>query len=278
VEPLVVVSIVLFGLVIGSFLCVIIDRLPVPLDEPSPTGDLWDTRPWPEVLGGTSRCSSCGAGVRPRDNIPVLGWLLLRGRCRDCGERIPAFHPFVELAVPLLALLACGVLDLGWPVAIAWWLVVLGVPIAVIDLRTMIVPTRLVWPAFFGGVVLTVVIALAEGRPLALVSALVGTLTLAGPLFVLWYVLPSHLGFGDVRLCTFLGWMVGFASTWVDDQLMVAVLAAVITMTLGSLGGIVLGVALRAGFGVRLPFGPTLVAGAFVTVVWAQPILEPFLG
>ena len=73
---------ILIAFVIGSFTNVIIDRLPLELDEPNEFGELYDTRPWAEVLGGRSRCSSCGEPVRPSDNIPVVSWILLRGRCR----------------------------------------------------------------------------------------------------------------------------------------------------------------------------------------------------
>ncbi len=102
---------------IGSFTCVVIDRLPLALDEPNEFGELWDTRPWREVFGGRSRCSSCGAEVTAADNIPVVSWLVLRGRCRGCGERIPAFHPVVEFARSCS--LPCGGSDSGVRVDIA---------------------------------------------------------------------------------------------------------------------------------------------------------------
>jgi len=99
---------VLFGTLafaaIGSFTCVIIDRLPLKLDEPNEYGELWDTRPWRDVLGGHSRCSSCGIPVRAIDNVPVLSWLILRGRCRACRAPISPRYPIVELAAGALAL------------------------------------------------------------------------------------------------------------------------------------------------------------------------------
>lgn len=277
-STVIAVSIALVGLAIGSFICVIIDRLPVPLDEPGPTGDEWDTRPWSEVLGGTSRCSTCGAGVRPRDNIPVIGWLLLRGRCRDCSAPIPSFHPIVELLVPALALLAYWELGWTWQLLSVLWLIPVGVAMTVIDLRTMIVPTRLVWPSFFGAVVCSGVVALSTGRPLTLMSGVIGVLVMAGPLFTLWYVLPSHLGFGDVRLTVFLGWTVGFTASLVDERLAAAAFLAVIAMLLGSIGGIMFGIAIKIGFGRPFPFGPTLIGGAYVALVLAEPILRPLIG
>jgi leader peptidase (prepilin peptidase)/N-methyltransferase len=279
VQAAAIVIVVLFGLAVGSFLCVIIDRLPVKLDEPNAVGDLYDTRPWNEVLGGTSRCSTCGEGVRPRDNIPVLGWLLLRGRCRECGAHIPAFHPIVELLVPALAVVVYWRLEGTWLLLPALWLVVMGVAIGTIDTRTMIVPTRLVWPAFFGAVATSVVAALAEGEPRWLVSAVIGVLVVAGPLFLLWYVLPTHLGFGDVRLATFLGFTVGFAAAAAtgDPRLTLPMMLGLIMMTLAAVIGIVVGLVMRAGFGQPFPFGPALIAAAIFCVAWAEPIMRPYL-
>lgn len=272
----VTIAVALVGLAVGSFVCVIIDRLPIERDEPAKTGEVWTTRPWREVVGGTSRCSSCGAGVRPYDNIPVLGWLMLRGRCRDCSERIPGFHPLVELVVPALAVLMYWRIGETWPLLPALWMVPLSVALAVVDLRTMIVPTRLVWPAFFGAVITSVVAALAASEPGWLVSALFGVLVAAGPLFVIWFIMPSGMGFGDVRLAVFLGWNVGFAAGVVDTRILVAVMATVLLMTVGAFGGILLAGILRVGFGIQLPFGPSLVLAALAMVAFAQPILEPF--
>ena len=159
-EWVLVVFGVLGGLAVGSFTCVVIDRLPMPLEEPNEFGEEWDTRPWRDVVGGTSRCSSCGEPVRPRDEVPVLSWLVLRGRCRDCGERIPAYHPWVELSVPVLWALLVWAVGWGWAVVPALVLVPVGVAVSAIDLRTLMVPTRLVWPGL-GLVVAASVLAAA---------------------------------------------------------------------------------------------------------------------
>jgi len=171
---LVVLGTLIF-LAIGSFVCVIIDRLPVHSEEPNDYGEHWDTRPWGEVFGGTSRCSTCGEPVRPIDNIPVVSYLLLRGRCRGCGERIPGFHPFVELLVPLLflgAVFTVGIDD--WRILPLLWLIPVGVAVAVIDQRTLIVPTRIIWPAFAVAVALCVLTSGLEGEWGWLLNAAVG--------------------------------------------------------------------------------------------------------
>jgi leader peptidase (prepilin peptidase)/N-methyltransferase len=302
VTTLQTVLVAVFGVLImsaiGSFMCVIIDRLPKYLDEPNEYHEHWDTNSWSDVLGGNSRCSSCGAPVRPRDNIPVLSWLLLRGRCRnpECAERIPSFHPLVELAVPAFS--AAIVWANGW----SWWLlpwlalVPVGIAIAVIDWRTLMVPTRLVWPSFAIVVVLSAVAALAEGDPAALLGGLVGIAVLAGPLFVLWWIQPTGIGFGDVRLTVLLGWTIGSAAMAVGGPWVSSLFIALIAMVVASALGIVAGLATlgrplpstlqylqdqgakRTPFRKRpVPFGPPLVVSALLALIVVQPFVEPFI-
>jgi len=265
----------LLALAVGSFLCVVIDRLPVELDEPNEYGDLYDTRPWSEVLGGTSRCSDCGEPIRGYENIPVLSWLLLRGRCRSCGSAIPAFHPVVEALVPALFLLMVWAIGWDWRLAPVLGLLPGAVVVGAIDLRTMIVPTRVVWPSLGLVVVLSVLATVAVGVPEWLLVSAVGLLTLAGPLFVLWFVVPSGMGFGDVRLAVLLGWTVGF---YAGAEPIAGVLLAMISLVLAALLGVVLGVVVMGARGrkARVPFGPSLVAGALFTIAYAPTILEPF--
>jgi leader peptidase (prepilin peptidase)/N-methyltransferase len=260
-------------LAIGSFTCVVIDRLPIALDEPNDHGELWDSRPWSEVFGGRSRCSDCGTDIRPIDNIPVVSWLVLRGRCRACGSRIPAFHPLVELSLPLLFLGALWALGLNWTLLPALWLMPVGVAVAVIDLRTLIVPTRIVWPAFLVSVLLCVVAAGLEGEWGWLLSALVGMLALAGPLFLVWFAIPHGMGFGDVRLSTLLGFNVGF---YAAGALWSAAFLAALTLGSAAVLGILMGViALGArGRGAKVPFGPALVAASFLSIAFAEAILD----
>lgn len=265
----------LLFLAIGSFVCVIIDRLPLPLDEPNEYGELWDTRPWSEVLGGNSRCSTCSEPVRPRDNIPVVSWFLLRGRCRGCSERIPGFHPVVELLSPLLFIGA--VWGIGWNITLlpALWLIPVGLAVGAIDLRTLIVPTRIVWPAFGIAVALSVLVAGVEGEWAWLLTALVGVASFAGPLFILWFVLPRSMGFGDVRLAVLLGWTLAF---YAGTRPLAGLYLAVTCLALSSMIGLLVGVlALGArGRKAQVPFGPALVAGTLVCIALAEPILEPF--
>lgn len=267
---------VLVGFCVGSLTCVVIERLPIELDEPDEFGDSYGSRPWREVLGGSSRCSSCGAPIRWFDKVPLLSWVLLRGKCRSCGEPIPGFHPLVELAVPTIGFLLSIALEWGWRLSPALWLVPIGVAVSMIDLRTYIVPTRLVWPALVVSVVLSVVGALASDEPRWLLGGLFGALLLSGPLFVIWFILPSGMGFGDVRLTVLLGWTLGFSSikgSWAS-----VAFVAVGTLALAAVLGIVLGVVGLSvrGRNAKVPFGPALFGATIVMIAWSEEILRGF--
>lgn len=274
-EPVALVFGTLLAFAVGSFICVVIDRLPIELEEPNEYGDLYDTRPWGEVLGGHSRCSSCGEPVQARDNIPVLSWLLLRGRCRGCGEPIPAFHPIVELLVPLLFLGAVWVVGWDWRLLPVLGLIPAGVAISVIDLRTMIVPTRIVWPGFALAVAMSLIASGIQSEWAWLLTALVGLATLAGPLFVLWFILPKGMGFGDVRLSVLLGWVVGFYG---GTKPVAGLLLAVLALFISAVVGLITGVPAMATQGrkAKVPWGPSLFAAALTVIALAEPFLEPF--
>ncbi len=265
----------LLFLAMGSFCCVIIDRLPLALDEPNEYGELWDTRPWGQVFGGSSRCSDCGQPVRPYQNIPVVSWLALRGKCSNCTAKIPAFHPVVELLCPALFLLSIYSIGWGWQLLPVLWLIPVGVTVSAIDLRTLMVPTRIVWPAFAVSAVLTVVAATLLGEWRLLLTALVGLVALAGPLFLIWFALPAAMGFGDVRLAVLLGWTMGF---YAGSDPLAGLFLALVCLVVSSVVGLVVGiVALGArGRKAKVPFGPAFFVGAMFCILMAPKILEPF--
>ena len=274
-------SIVLFVgcfayLAIGSAACVVIDRLPLRLEEPDEYGDEWSTRPWREVVHGSSRCGACGEAVRPYDNVPVASYVVLRGRCRSCGARIDGYHPWVELGAPVAFVLAVWAIGVSWLLLPVLWFVPVALAVAVIDLRTLIVPTRIVWPAVAVAVVLSVVALALEGDGWGrLLGAAVGVGVLAGALFVVWFVVPAGMGFGDVRLAVLIGWLIGFYS---GSTVWAAVILAVLCLLAASVLGVVLGVVALGvrGRGVQMPFGPALVLAGFGCALWAPKILEPW--
>ncbi len=262
-------------LAVGSFVCVIIDRLPYELDEPDEFGDTWGSQPWREVVHGVSRCSSCGEPVRSLDKVPVASWVALRGRCRSCGADIPFFHPLIELAVPVAFVVALWALGITWLLPPVLWFIPFALAVAVIDLRTLIVPTALVWPGTVVLAVVSVAAAGASGEWGRLLAALVGVAVVAGPLFLVWFAIPSGMGFGDVRLAVPVGWLVGF---YAGTRPLAAAVLGGFTLLGASILGLVIGVvALGArGRGAKVPFGPSFVLAAYGVALLAPEILEPW--
>lgn len=264
---------ILAGACLGSFTNVVIHRLPQRLDEPNEFGDLWTTASWRTVVGGDSACADCGRKLTATDMIPVVSWIALRGRCRDCHARIPAYHPFVEALVPTLGVVAWLVVGWGWRLPLLLWLVPAGVAISVIDVRAFIVPTRIVWPTFFVSVAIAVVVALVIGEPRYLLNGLVGIAALAGPLALIWFILPGSMGFGDVRLATLLGWGVGFSNGYSY--------AGTMTLSFLSLGGaavfgLLIGIGALGARGrhAKVPFGPSLLISGWAVMMVGGRILN----
>lgn len=274
---------VVFGLLagssIGSFANVVIDRLPLRRAESGASldgiaGAHWDTRPWREVLHGPSRCGSCRRRLGTLELIPVLSWLALRGRCRGCGHQIEAYHPLVEILVPALG--AAVVLERGlvWQTVVLWWLVVVGVVVAVVDLRTLLVPNRIVWPALVVAVVLIIVGAVVDQSISVLIWAAIGAGCVAGPLWLIWWFRPAAMGFGDVRLGGFLGVVLGSVGAGPSTRIIDVVWLAVLCLGVSALVGLALAVATtRLRHSAQIPFAPALVIATFIVSLYSGRLL-----
>jgi leader peptidase (prepilin peptidase)/N-methyltransferase len=205
---------------------------------------------------------SCGEQIAARDNIPLLSYALLRGRCRHCSARIPVRYPLVEAATALLV--AACVLRFGvtWEGLLAAFFCSVLVAISAIDVEHRIVPNRLVLPAF--------VIVLAGQTVLdPSVEWLLGALGAAGFLFVAALAYPRGMGMGDVKLALLLGAMLG---RLVMVGLMLGLLAALVPALV---------LALRHGAGARklaIPFAPFLALGSVVALFAGDAILDWYLG
>jgi leader peptidase (prepilin peptidase)/N-methyltransferase len=180
-----------FGLVIGSFMTVVVAR--VPAKE--------------SLVRPRSRCPSCGTPIRDRDNVPVLGWLLLRGRCRACGARISILYPLLEATTALLISAAFFVYGSLWIAVAIAALLSLMPAIAVIDVRYRIIPNALMYPALVA-FPLYLVVAKVAGAPLDLARMLIGFALFGGALFVV-AVVSRGMGMGDVKLAALLGAVFG---------------------------------------------------------------------
>lgn len=246
---------VLMGLVFGSFANVVVHR--VPLKQ--------------SVVRPASRCPSCGAALRARDNIPVLSWLLLRGRCRNCGARISPRYPAIETLTAVLFGLAAWRIrpatDLVAYLPLLWVLVVLSF----IDLEHKLLPNRIVVPSFVAGVALLGIAAALGPGVGAWVRAFLGAGVAFGFFFVLALISPRGMGMGDVKLSAVLGLGLAYLG-W--GRLLVGFF---ISFLAGAVGGIGLIAARRAGMKSEVPFGPYLALGTIVSILFGGPIVHAWL-
>jgi leader peptidase (prepilin peptidase)/N-methyltransferase len=242
----------LFGLLIGSFLNVVVWRLPrgESLSHPG------------------SHCPVCDHPIRAYDNIPVVSWLLLRGRCRDCGTRISARYPLVELATGLLFALTAWWVGLSVLLPFALWFMAACIALFLIDLEVHRLPNSLTLSTY--GVVLvgfTLTAAVEDAWP-SLLRAVLGGLALALVYALLAGFFPRGMGWGDAKLALSLG----SAMAWVGwGALVVGGFGAFV---LGAVWGMAAIVAGKAGRKSALPFGPFMIVAALLSTVWGQRIAD----
>src|SRR3954470_3715018 len=237
------------GLIIGSFLNVVAYRLP--------RGESLGHPP--------SRCPSCEAPVKPYDNIPVLSWLVLRGRCRSCKAPISPRYPLVEAFTGALwALVMWARWDDASGIALGIVLVTVLIPIALIDFDYRIIPNRITGPA----AIVAIVIGLTLDMDFVVEQLLAGAA--AGGFFLLAALAyPRGMGMGDVKLAGMLGLYLGRA-----------VAPAIFA---GLIAGVVVGAAIIARKGARegrktaVPFGPFLALGAIFALFAGDPIIDAYL-
>ena len=233
------------GLALGSFLNVVAARLPLRRS----------------IVRPPSACMSCGQEIRWYDNIPLLSYVLLRGRCRDCEARIPPVYPAVELLTGVL--LAGCVLDFGLSAktAVAAFFCATLIAVSAIDFEHRIIPNRIVLPA-------TVLVLLANTARDLSPEWIVAGLAASGFLFAAALAYPAGMGMGDVKLALLMGVALGKT---VSVALMAGMLAAMIP-----------GIFLFARHGkkarkIGIPFGPFLALGSVVALFWGHGILDAYL-
>ena len=276
-----------FGLLIGSFLNVVAYRVPAGLSIVSPP----------------SACPRCGRAIRAYDNVPVLSWLFLRGKCRDCAEPISKRYPLVELGTGLafVAVTAWWVIDGGLdtaagglldhrsaPLSLATrptetaiasvvvlvaflYLAAISVVLALIDLDVHKLPNAIVLPSYLVVGVLFAAAAALSGDWGALLRAAVGLAGMWVFYLILALVRPGGMGFGDVKLAGVLGAYLGWLG-W--GPLAVGAFAGFV---LGGLFAIALIVLRRAKRTSGIPFGPWMLAGAWVGIFFGAPLFSGYL-
>ena len=211
-----------------------------------------------------SRCPSCETPIKPYDNVPILSWLALRGRCRACGSRISARYPLVEFGTAALCALVVLAKGLDEDALLGLAMVLLLVPVALIDLDTQLIPNALM---LIGAVIAPAIVLVVS--PDDIVEHLVAAAAGGGFFLLAVLAYPRGMGMGDVKLAAVLGLFLGRAVA-------PAIFVALITGTL--VGALVMarkGVA--AGRKTKVPFGPFLALGAVVALFAGDAIVDWYL-
>lgn len=264
-----VVAVGLFGALIGSFLNVVVWR--------TPRGE--------SLVHPGSHCPHCDHEIRWYDNIPVVSWLVLRGKCRDCSGPIAVRYPAVELGTSLFfagtALFTISGSAPGFrvdvlPFALALvaflYLASIAVALTLIDLDTQRLPNVIVLPAYIVGILLLGASSLFAGDLDALLRMAIGGAALFVVYFLMAFLYPGGMGFGDVKLAGVLGLFLGWLG-W--GPLAVGAFAP---FALGGLFALGLVIARRAGRKTKIPFGPWMLAGSWIGVFAGAPIGSWYLG
>jgi leader peptidase (prepilin peptidase) / N-methyltransferase len=243
------------GLLIGSFLNVVIWR--VPRSE--------------SILTPGSHCPSCDQPIRPWDNVPVLSWLRLRGRCRHCQTRISSRYPLVEFATAVIFAILTLRIGIEPELPAFLYLGAIGVALWMIDLDVKRLPNAIVLPSYVAAGALLSLAAVITGEWAELLRAGLAGAALFSFYFILALVYPAGMGFGDVKLAGVLGMYLGWLG-WAE-----VVVGGFLGFFYGGVVGIGLMVVRRAGRKSQIPFGPFMLAGALTAILWGGALADVYL-
>lgn len=243
------------GLPVGSFLTVVAHRVPA----------------GQSILTPRSRCPSCRLEISARSNIPVVSYLLQRGRCRNCGARIPARYPVIEIATAALFFLVALRVRAPLPTA-AFCVFAAGIVVlSAIDLEHLRLPSSILAVTLGLGGTLLAAAAVHDAQLSALLSAAVAALAVGAAFLVVHLAAPHALGRGDVRLAALCAGFVG----WFGGGVVVVFLLT--SFLLAGATGVVLLASGHATRHTRLAFGPFLGAGALIGICAGAPLLHLWL-
>jgi leader peptidase (prepilin peptidase)/N-methyltransferase len=245
-----------YGLLTGSFLNVIIYRVPAGRS----------------VVRPRSACPHCGSRINGIDNIPLLSWILLRGRCRQCQAPISIRYPMVEVATAGLFAATTAIIGFNPLLPAHLWFVAVTFVLAIVDLDTKRLPNRILYPGTAVAVVLLIAGTALEGNWDDLGRGALGGLAYFAGLFALALVARGGFGFGDVKLAFLLGLFVARVS-W--GALGVAALGA---FFIGGIVGVALLATRRAGRKTAIPFGPAMVLAAWLAIAIGPQLVDWYLG
>ncbi len=273
-----------FCLIIGSFLNVVIHRLPIMMERDwrEQAAELANTPPDTELPEGRfdlvvprSRCPSCGTMIKSWQNIPVISYLFLGGKCAKCKESISARYPLVELMTAVLAALCAWRFGASWEAIMAIVMTLALVPIAMIDADTQLIPDTIVLPLIWLGLVMSLYHPMDGAQTLfiapqaAIVGAMAGYLSLWSIYWLFKLVTGKEgMGYGDFKLLAALGAWLG----WQQLPLIILMSAVV-----GAIVGIAMMAFRKHKRSVPIPFGPYLAAAGWITMLWGDTIKTTYL-
>lgn len=282
--PLFVTVVFAFALLIGSFLNVVIHRLPIMMEREwrEQAKELAATPPESELPDGRfdlvaprSRCPSCGALITATQNIPIVSYLILKGRCAKCKTSISPRYPLVELATALLCAACAWYFGPGWEALTAIALTVALVPITMIDADTQLIPDSIVLPLMWMGLAMSLFHPLAGAETLfisptdSIVGAMAGYLSLWSVFWLFKLATGKDgMGYGDFKLLAALGAWLGW------QQLPVIIMLSAVV---GASINIVMIVARGKDRNIPIPFGPYLAAAGWIAMLWGETIQNTYL-
>lgn len=264
----------LLGLAVGSFLNVVVHRVPKIMEREwqdqcaEVRGEAQPEGPRITLARPRSRCPSCGHAVAARDNIPVVSYLLLRGRCRHCHSAISVRYPLVEGLTAGLSAFAAWHFGASWQAAGALLFLWAMIPLALIDFDTQLLPDSITLPLVWLGLLFNL-FGIFVDLPTAVAGAMAGYLSLWIVYWIFKLVTGKEgMGYGDFKLLAAIG-------AWLGWQ------ALPLTILLSSLVGAVVGIGLmvlaRHGRNVPIPFGPYLAIAGIIGLLWGRSLTEAYL-
>ena len=268
------------GLLVGSFLNVVIHRVPVMLErmwrreclalegKEAPPEERYD------LIRPRSACPGCKAPITALQNIPVVSYLALRGKCAGCARPIGARYPIVELSTAVLSALVAYRFGMGWTTGAALVLTWFLVGLAVIDIDTQLLPDGMTLPLLWIGLLLPILLPAGDRLPVDLRTAVIGA---AAGYLSLWSIYhlfklltgKEGMGYGDFKLLAALG-------AWLGWQMLLPIIIG--AAGVGAIVGITSIVLGKRGKGVPMAFGPYLAAAGWIMLMWGPELVERYLG
>jgi len=264
----------LLGLLVGSFLNVVIYRLPKMMEQE------WQYQcaefrgePLPAIetvslVSPRSRCPQCGHAIRALENIPILSWLFLRGKCASCKAPISPRYPLVEALTGIISAAAAADLGFGWPLIGALLLCWCLIALTFIDAETQLLPDSITLPLLWAGLGFNLAGTFTD-LPSAVIGAMAGYLSLWAVYWGFKLITGKEgMGYGDFKLLAALG-------AWLGWQMLPLII--LLSSLVGAIVGVALIVLAKRGRQVPIPFGPYLATAGLIALIWGKTLTQAYL-